>query len=114
MRGDKHGFRRLTKAARITLERKPKSLVAYFCRVLQNMKHDEVSNVWKDICSYVKDKVAKCSYEFFFKKAKCVKRQDKLYITGQNVREMWQVYGDLLKPLGVHGYLAGDMLQIAV
>ncbi len=34
--------------------------------------------------------------------------------TGQNVREMWQVYGDLLKPLGVHGYLAGDMLQIAV
>jgi hypothetical protein len=110
---------KIIQAAQITLQRKPRSLVGYFVRVLQNMDiaiqepKEEVST-WQEICNQIKDKVAKCSFEFFFKRVKCVKKADKLYITGQNVREMWQVYGDLLSKYKIHGYLAGDTRQFAI
>lgn len=107
-------------AAKVTLERKPRSLVGYFCRVLQNMKRatgevcEEVPYIWQDICSRVKDHLSKYSYELFFQRAKCVKKQGELYLKGQNVREMWACYGDLLSKFGIKGVLAGDMRQFAV
>lgn len=110
---------KIIQAAQITLQRKPRSLVGYFVRVLQNMDQAiqrpvEEKATWQEICNQIKGKVAKCSFEFFFKRTKCVKKQDKLYITGQNAREMWQVYGDLLSKYKIHGYLAGNMRQIAI
>ena len=75
---------------------------------------EEVPHIWQDICSRVKDHLSKYSYELFFQRAKCVKKQGELYLKGPNVREMWACYGDLLSKFGIKGVLAGDMRQFAV
>lgn len=107
-------------AARITLQRKPRSPIAYFCVVLRNMKNaikektEEVSFIWEDICRQVKPVLGRASFTQLFLPTKCVKNNGKLYLQGTTASTLWHLYSDLLKSFGIAGLLAGHTLQEAI